>query len=131
MDRTDVTKKLISVQVKEGMKWAAVAEKIGESKTRTAGIEFFATDRRTKHLVADHIARRFGERRLIDDMSLVLSPGTRLGLPRSNGSGKSTLLRLSGRWTMPVIGPSLFAQSRCIPALYQHLAVGYRSPAAA
>ena len=32
MDRTDVTKKIVSVKVKKGMKWDAIARKIGESK---------------------------------------------------------------------------------------------------
>lgn len=32
MDRTDVTKKIVSVKVKKGMKWEAIAKKVGESK---------------------------------------------------------------------------------------------------
>ena len=32
MDRTDVTKKIVSVKVKKGMKWAAIAKKFSESK---------------------------------------------------------------------------------------------------
>ena len=32
MDRTDVTKKIVSVKVKKGMKWDAIAKKVGESK---------------------------------------------------------------------------------------------------
>ena len=32
MDRTDVTKKIVSVKVKKGLKWEAIAKKIGESK---------------------------------------------------------------------------------------------------
>jgi cyanate lyase len=32
MDRTDVTKKIVSVKVKKGMKWETIAKKIGESK---------------------------------------------------------------------------------------------------
>ena len=32
MDRTDVTKKIVSVKVKKGMKWDTIAKKIGESK---------------------------------------------------------------------------------------------------
>jgi ABC transport system ATP-binding/permease protein len=63
--------------------------------TRTAAIEFSATDRRTKRLiVAERVSKRFGERRLIENLSFVLSPGTRLGLLGPNGSGKSTLIRL-------------------------------------
>ena len=32
MDRTDVTKKIVSVKVKKGLKWDAIAKKIGQSK---------------------------------------------------------------------------------------------------
>ena len=32
MDRTDVTKKIVSVKVKKGLKWDAIAKKVGESK---------------------------------------------------------------------------------------------------
>ena len=32
MDRTDVTKKIVSVKVKKGMKWEAIAKKFSESK---------------------------------------------------------------------------------------------------
>ena len=62
---------------------------------RAATIEFSATERRTKRLVVvEHAAKQLGERRVLDDVSLVLSPGTRLGVLGANGSGKSTLIRL-------------------------------------
>ncbi len=32
MERSDVTNKIVSVKVRDGMKWAAIAEKIGDSK---------------------------------------------------------------------------------------------------
>ena len=32
MDRTEVTKKIVSVKVKKGLKWETVAKRIGESK---------------------------------------------------------------------------------------------------
>ena len=35
MDRTDVTKKIVSAKVKKGMKWDAIAKKIGQSKEWT------------------------------------------------------------------------------------------------
>ncbi len=67
----------------------------GRQERRVAGIDFRGTERRTKRLVvAEHVAKRFGERHLLDDVNLVLGPGTRLGLLGPNGSGKSTLLRL-------------------------------------
>ena len=90
-------------------------------ETRTADIEFSATDRRTKRLVvAEHIAKRFGERRLIDDVSLVLSPGTRMGLLGPNGSGKSTLLRLLTGGLKPDAGRLEHAEGLRIVTLDQH-----------
>jgi len=63
--------------------------------TRAAGIEFSASDRRTKRLlVAERIAKRFGTRTLFDGLNLTLSPGVRLGILGANGSGKTTLLRV-------------------------------------
>jgi cyanate lyase len=35
MDRTDVSKKIMSAKVKKGMKWEAIAKKIGQSKEWT------------------------------------------------------------------------------------------------
>ena len=93
----------------------------GRQETRTAGIEFSATDRRTKRfVVAEHIAKRFGERRLIDDLSIVLSPGTRLGLLGPNGSGKSTLLRLLTGDLEPDAGRVEHAEALRIVTLDQH-----------
>jgi len=63
--------------------------------TRSVRLEFNASDRKTKRLlVATQIAKQFGGRTIIADLSLTLSPGMRLGILGPNGSGKTTLLRL-------------------------------------
>ncbi len=63
--------------------------------TRSTQIDFTATDRRTKRLIeTESITKAIGSRRLFEHVSLVLSPGTRLGLLGANGSGKTTLLRI-------------------------------------
>ena len=63
--------------------------------TSTAGIDFAATDRRTKKLlVAEGLAARIGDRTLFEKLNITLTPGLRLGLAGGNGSGKTTLLRM-------------------------------------
>ncbi len=60
-----------------------------------AGIEFDGTGRQTRKLLeASGLSKSLGGRVLFRDVSLLLSPGTRLGLLGSNGSGKTTLIRL-------------------------------------
>ncbi|MFZ4893193.1 ABC-F family ATP-binding cassette domain-containing protein [Plantibacter sp. Mn2098] len=46
------------------------------------------------HLRADDLSRTFGDRPVLDGVSIVVSAGDRLGLIGENGSGKSTLLRI-------------------------------------
>jgi len=58
-------------------------------------IDFSATDRRSKRLLAaEIIAKQLGGRTLFRDLTFTLGPGTRLGLAGLNGTGKTTLLRI-------------------------------------
>jgi ABC transport system ATP-binding/permease protein len=61
----------------------------------TAGIDFAATQRKTKRLVefAD-VACEIGGRELFGGLNFTLTAGMKLGLVGPNGSGKTTLLRL-------------------------------------
>ncbi|MEM7625741.1 MAG: ABC-F family ATP-binding cassette domain-containing protein [Planctomycetota bacterium] len=62
---------------------------------QTASIDFQATDRKTKRLLAAHgVAKTMGDKLLFRGLDLELAPGMRLGLLGPNGSGKTTLLRL-------------------------------------
>ena len=71
----------------------------------TAQIDFTATDRRTKRLLAsDGIAKTLGGRTLFRDLSVTLRPGTRLGLVGRNGTGKTTLLRILNEEIQPDAG---------------------------
>lgn len=74
-------------------------EELADSKersvSRTAGIAFSGTDRRTKKLLeAKGLAKRYGDCTVIRGVDILISPGTRLGLLGQNGSGKTTLLKL-------------------------------------
>ncbi|MEM1108143.1 MAG: ABC-F family ATP-binding cassette domain-containing protein [Planctomycetota bacterium] len=62
---------------------------------QTASIDFQATERKTKRLLAAHnVAKTMGDKPLFKNLDLELGPGDRLGLLGPNGSGKTTLLRL-------------------------------------
>jgi ATP-binding cassette subfamily F protein uup len=65
----------------------------------TAGIDFDSTGRKSRKLLeAKGLAKSLGGRALFDDVSMLLSPGSRVGLVGGNGAGKSTLIRvLSGQ----------------------------------
>src|SRR5213593_4753400 len=61
--------------------------------TAAAGIDFTSSQRRTRRLlVARSVSKSLGGRRLVSDLDLVITPGTRVGLIGPNGSGKTTLL---------------------------------------
>jgi ATP-binding cassette subfamily F protein uup len=65
------------------------------AQTATAGIGFESTGRKSKKLLeAKGVSKTLGGKLLFKDVSLFLSPGTRLGLLGSNGSGKTTLIRI-------------------------------------
>lgn len=59
-----------------------------------AELEFSSTQRRTKELLkAEKVGGSINERQLFSDISLVLSPGSRLAIVGPNGSGKTTFIR--------------------------------------
>jgi capsular polysaccharide transport system ATP-binding protein len=59
-------------------------------------------------IVVDHVTKvygtREGPRRVLDDISLQIRKGERLGIIGRNGSGKSTLIRLIGGAELPTAG---------------------------
>jgi ATP-binding cassette subfamily F protein uup len=75
------------------------------SRSTTAGIDFSATDRRTKRLIhLEGVAHGFGDRMLFENLDFTITAGMRVGLVGPNGSGKTTLLRLLRGETAPLRG---------------------------
>lgn len=72
-----------------------LADLDARSVESTAGIDFAASDRKTKRLVEfDSVTCDLGGSRLFSDLSFTLTAGAKVGLVGPNGSGKTTLLRL-------------------------------------
>ncbi len=64
-------------------------------QTRSAGIDFSATERQTKRLVSlEQMEYSVGDKKLFNGLDFVITAGMRVGLVGPNGSGKTTLLRL-------------------------------------
>jgi ATP-binding cassette subfamily F protein uup len=68
-----------------------LAEGRDRARVSTAKLDFTATDRRTKRLWVGKGLRKNG---LFDDLDVLLTPGSRLGVLGPNGAGKTTLLRV-------------------------------------
>jgi ABC transport system ATP-binding/permease protein len=72
---------------------------LDESRSRSgsasAGIDFTASERKTKRLlVAKDLSKTLGKQTIVRDLDVLLTPGARLGILGPNGSGKTTLLRM-------------------------------------
>lgn len=75
------------------------------SRTATAGVDFSATDRRTKRLIElEGVTHALGGRVLFGNLDFTITAGRRVGLVGPNGSGKTTLLRLLRGDTPPDSG---------------------------
>ncbi len=75
------------------------------SATSTAGIDFQASDRKTKRLVViEDLTYGFAGQTLFKDLSFNVTAGMRVGVVGPNGSGKTTLLRLVNGELTPQAG---------------------------
>jgi len=88
---------------------------------RTTTIDFQATERKTRKLIALRaITKSMGGERLFDGLDLVLSPGQRIGLVGANGAGKTTLLRIISGDLAPDAGTVKPAADLRIVTFSQH-----------
>ena len=87
------------------------------NQTRTARIDFQSAEKNPKKLIeAKSISKKYGDRKIITDFDLMVTPGMRIGLLGSNGSGKSTLIRILLGFEAPSAGMVLRSE---------HLSVAY------
>jgi ATP-binding cassette subfamily F protein uup len=92
----------------------ALQAELAETQTRLrqeqTSIDFVGSGRRTRQLmVVQHLHKAFGTHTLIEDLDLVISPGTAIGILGHNGSGKSTLLKLLSKELEPDQGTVTYA----------------------
>jgi ATP-binding cassette subfamily F protein uup len=69
--------------------------KLRNAPARAAQIDFAATERQTqKLLVGRGLSKTLGGNKLFENLDILLTPGSKLGLMGPNGAGKTTLIRL-------------------------------------
>jgi ATP-binding cassette subfamily F protein uup len=82
-----------------------LADLNNRTRTTTAKIDFAASNRQTKQLIAlENISYTIGGRTLFTNVDFILQSGMRVGLVGPNGSGKTTLLRLLRGDILPTAG---------------------------
>jgi ATP-binding cassette subfamily F protein uup len=89
-----------------------LADLNARTRTASAGIDFSATDRKTRRLIElENVTFDIGGRTLFQDLNFILTAGMRVGLVGPNGSGKTTLLRLLSCEIAPTAGEIRTADS--------------------
>ncbi len=89
-----------------------LADLNARTRSATAGIDFSATDRKTRRLIElENVGFDIGGRTLFQNLEFVLTAGMRVGLVGPNGSGKTTLLRLLSGDLAPTTGEIRTADS--------------------
>ncbi|AQY50834.1 ABC transporter ATP-binding protein [Listeria weihenstephanensis FSL R9-0317] len=87
----------------------------GKVKSKTDDTELqldFATSRLGKQVFTlDHVDKRFAEKHVLQDFSLIIQPGERIGITGNNGTGKSTLLNMLAGRLEPDAGEVLTGQT--------------------
>ncbi len=93
----------------------------GRNRQKKAGIDFAASERETKKLLAaKNLSKEINGRTLFKNLDFTLSPGTRIGLMGPNGSGKTTLLKMLSGEVLPDVGTIKKADQLQIVYFDQH-----------
>ena len=69
----------------------------------------------------DHVTQRFGDTRVIDDVTWHVGPGDRFGILGENGSGKTTILNIVRGALEPTAGQVRIGRTVKFAVLSQHL----------
>jgi ABC transport system ATP-binding/permease protein len=87
----------------------------------TAGIDFTASGRKSKRLLAAaRLGKSLGGKPIVRDLDLEVGPGERIGLLGPNGSGKTTLLKLLAGTLQPDTGTITCADRLRVVTFEQH-----------
>ncbi|EUJ49385.1 ABC-F family ATP-binding cassette domain-containing protein [Paenilisteria rocourtiae] len=80
----------------------------GKVKSKTDDTELqldFATSRLGKQVFTlENVDKRFAQKHVLQDFSLIIQPGERIGITGNNGTGKSTLLNMLAGRLAPDVG---------------------------
>jgi ABC transport system ATP-binding/permease protein len=105
---------------------AEVADLASRNRVGSMGLDFQAGDtaesRKRKLIEARGISKRFGDRVVLQNLDVTVTPRTRLGLLGPNGCGKSTLLRMLTGEEKPTTGEVIHSDSLRIAYFEQNRA---------
>jgi len=98
-----------------------LSEVRSRNKQATAKIDFEASDRQTRKLLAaKNLAKSLGNRPLFSGLDITLVQGMRLGIVGANGTGKTTFLKLLAGEIQPDKGTLKYADGLRIVYFDQH-----------
>jgi len=88
---------------------AALAQEVAKISSRNQAqsvrMQFTTTEKNPKKLIeAKGISKFFGERKIVPNLNLLISPKSRIGLIGVNGCGKSTLIKILTKEIQPDTG---------------------------